>query len=300
VTSCAWVSDSRPCNVTLFHSKRRQLIPQQLSLKHQKNWISTYTAAKSTNFANFSDFCYSTLPLNTNFANFSDFCYSTVPLNTNFANFSDFCYSTVLLNTNLANFSDFCYSTVSLNTNFAHFSDFCYSTVLLNTNLANFSDFCYSTVLLNTNITDGSPSDQPSDTHMHSLMFVPCIIGRSRNNQHYELICTTPFYYTLAPTCLSSSMPSSGSFLDPFDLLEIQIEWVVYRTMCGYVTCVPECCDSVFCIIQLGSTTGQTTTIQHTRHVNTHYMIYHLFDLYFRQLGRIQEAPCWWQTAVET
>jgi hypothetical protein len=26
-----------------------------------------------------------------------------------------------------------------------------------------------------------------------------------------------------------------------FELLEIQIEWVVYHIMCGYVTCVLDC-----------------------------------------------------------
>jgi hypothetical protein len=55
-------------------------------------------------------------------------------------------------------------------------------------------------------------------------MFVLNIIRRSRNNQHYALICTTPLFYILAPTCFGSSLPSSGSFLDPSELLEIQIE----------------------------------------------------------------------------
>jgi hypothetical protein len=32
-------------------------------------------------------------------------------------------------------------------------------------------------------------------------MFVPCIIRRRRNNQQYALICTTPLFYTQAPTC---------------------------------------------------------------------------------------------------
>jgi hypothetical protein len=50
----------------------------------------------------------------------------------------------------------------------------------------------------------------------------------SRNNQHYALICTTPLFYILAPTCFGSSLPSSGSFLDPSELPEIQIDWVVY------------------------------------------------------------------------
>jgi hypothetical protein len=61
----------------------------------------------------------------------------------------------------------------------------------------------------------------------------------STNNQHHALIFTTPLFYILALTCFGSSMPSSGSFLDPSELLEIQIEWVVYQIMCDYVPCVP-------------------------------------------------------------
>jgi hypothetical protein len=102
-------------------------------------------------------------------------------------------------------------------------------------------------------------------------MFVPCITRRSRNNQHYALICTTPLFYTLAPTCFGSSLPSSGSFLDPSELYEIIIEWVVYHIMCGYVTWVPDCRDSV-----------GTTTLRHTSHITTHYMIYHPFYYYFK------------------
>jgi hypothetical protein len=49
-----------------------------------------------------------------------------------------------------------------------------------------------------------------------------------RNDQQYALICTTTLFYVLSPTCFGSSLPSSGSFLDPSELLEIQIEWVVY------------------------------------------------------------------------
>jgi hypothetical protein len=59
-----------------------------------------------------------------------------------------------------------------------------------------------------------------------------------------------------APTCFDSSLPSSGSFLDPSELLEIQIEWVVYRIMYGYVACVLECCGSVCCAPQLSSSRG--------------------------------------------
>jgi hypothetical protein len=100
-----------------------------------------------------------------------------------------------------------------------------------------------------------------------------------RNDQQYALICTTPLFYVLAPTCFGSSLPSSGSFLDPSELLEINIEWVVYHKMCGYVACVPDCCGVVHCASQLSA--YETTTNRHTGHVTTHYMIYHPFDLYF-------------------
>jgi hypothetical protein len=57
----------------------------------------------------------------------------------------------------------------------------------------------------------------------------------SRNNQHYALNFTTHLFNILAPTCFGSSLPSTGSYLDPSELLEIQIEWVVYHIMCGYM-----------------------------------------------------------------
>jgi hypothetical protein len=49
----------------------------------------------------------------------------------------------------------------------------------------------------------------------------------SRNSQHYALICTTPLFDILASTCFGSTLPSSGSFLDPSELPEIKIEEVV-------------------------------------------------------------------------
>jgi hypothetical protein len=70
------------------------------------------------------------------------------------------------------------------------------------------------------------------------------IIRRNKNNQHYALIYTTPLFYILAPTCFGSSLPSSGSFLGPPELLEMQIKWVVYHIMCGYVACVTDCHDT--------------------------------------------------------
>jgi hypothetical protein len=82
-------------------------------------------------------------------------------------------------------------------------------------------------------------------------MFVPCIIRRSRK-QHNALNCTIPLFNILAPTCFGISLSSSGSFLDPYELLEIQIEWVVYHIVFGYVACVLECRGSVCCGSQLG------------------------------------------------
>jgi hypothetical protein len=84
-------------------------------------------------------------------------------------------------------------------------------------------------------------------THF-SLKFIPCIIRRIRKNQQYALICTTPLFYVLAPTCFGSSLPSSGSVLDPSELLETQIEWGVYHMMCGYVICVPDFRGFVCCV----------------------------------------------------
>jgi hypothetical protein len=58
------------------------------------------------------------------------------------------------------------------------------------------------------------------------MNLVVCI----RRYKQYTLICTIPLFYILAPTCLDSSLPSSGSLLDPPELLEKQIGRVVYHT----------------------------------------------------------------------
>jgi hypothetical protein len=47
---------------------------------------------------------------------------------------------------------------------------------------------------------------------------------QSINNQQYALNYITSLFNIQAPTCFSSSVPSSGSFLDPCELLEIQIK----------------------------------------------------------------------------
>jgi hypothetical protein len=49
-----------------------------------------------------------------------------------------------------------------------------------------------------------------------------------KNNQHNALNCTIPLFNILAYTRFGSSLPSSGSLLDPSELLQIQIEQVVY------------------------------------------------------------------------
>jgi hypothetical protein len=55
-------------------------------------------------------------------------------------------------------------------------------------------------------------------TSWKTLMFVPCIVRRSINNQHYALTYTKPLFNIQAPTCFGSSLPSSGSFLDPSEV----------------------------------------------------------------------------------
>jgi hypothetical protein len=81
-----------------------------------------------------------------------------------------------------------------------------------------------------------------------------CALLDGTNNQHYAQICTTALYYMLAPTCFGSSLPSSGSFLDPSELLDIQIGWAVYLK---YIT------DKRISICYI-------------------FEIYRLFDLYFK------------------
>jgi hypothetical protein len=53
-----------------------------------------------------------------------------------------------------------------------------------------------------------------------SLMFVPYIARLSINHQHYSLDYITSLFNMQAPTSFGSGLPSSGSFLDPCELLE--------------------------------------------------------------------------------
>jgi hypothetical protein len=61
-----------------------------------------------------------------------------------------------------------------------------------------------------------------------------------RKNQQYALIVPLLYYYVLAPTCFGTSLPSSGSLLDPPELLENTNWGLVYHITCGYVACVPD------------------------------------------------------------
>jgi hypothetical protein len=109
------------------------------------------------------------------------------------------------------------------------------------------------------------------NTKEFSLMFIPCIIRRiKRQNQQYALIVSLLYFYVLAPTCFGSSLPSSGSLLDPPELLENTY------------------------------TAHGTTTVRHTGHVTTRYMIYQPSVCIFKKLRRIQLAPWWWQATAKT
>jgi hypothetical protein len=68
-------------------------------------------------------------------------------------------------------------------------------------------------------------------TEVNCLMFVPCILRHSWNNQHYALTFTTHLFYIQSPTCFGSSLRSSGSFMDLSELLEIQSNrwYIIYE-----------------------------------------------------------------------
>jgi hypothetical protein len=55
-------------------------------------------------------------------------------------------------------------------------------------------------------------------------MFVPCIAWLGIIDQHYALIIT-PLFITQAPACFGTYVPSSGSALYPYELLEKQ-KWL--------------------------------------------------------------------------
>jgi hypothetical protein len=104
-------------------------------------------------------------------------------------------------------------------------------------------------------------------------MFIPCIIRRSRNNQHYAQICTTALFYIQAPTCFGSRLPSSGSFWIRLSYMKIQIDLVVYHIMWLSGLCVGVLWFRLCICTQLGSTADRTTTLWHTDHLTTFHDI---------------------------
>jgi hypothetical protein len=67
-------------------------------------------------------------------------------------------------------------------------------------------------------------ADLHSKTTQRAEWNYEIVLEDNRNDQHYALIYTTPLFYILAPTCFGSSLPSSGNFLDPSDVLAIKID----------------------------------------------------------------------------
>jgi hypothetical protein len=66
-------------------------------------------------------------------------------------------------------------------------------------------------------------------------------------DQHYALI-TTPLFITQAPTCFGIHVPSSGSFLYPYELLERQNGYVVVMyCKCWWPVCTG--CCSFMCYV---------------------------------------------------
>jgi hypothetical protein len=69
-----------------------------------------------------------------------------------------------------------------------------------------------------------NPAGNKARYNVSDRYYFLCNIRCNTNNQHCALICTTPLFYLMAPTCFSSSLPSSGNFLDTDELPEIQTE----------------------------------------------------------------------------
>jgi hypothetical protein len=62
------------------------------------------------------------------------------------------------------------------------------------------------------------------EMHVDCRVKYPLLLHVVENNQQCALNCTTPLCDVLALTCFGSGLPSSGSFLDPSELHEIQSE----------------------------------------------------------------------------
>jgi hypothetical protein len=83
---------------------------------------------------------------------------------------------------------------------------------------------------------------QESESNLQSYSYLRTAVTRFRNgelcvrqilsitDQHYALIIT-PSFDTQAPTCFGIHVPSSGSFLCPYELLEGRIGYVVCHVL---------------------------------------------------------------------
>jgi hypothetical protein len=78
-------------------------------------------------------------------------------------------------------------------------------------------------------------SDTVNKLHLHSLLFVPCMTWLGIIDQHYALMIT-PLFITPASTCFGTYMPSSGSVLYSYELLERQ-KWLCCRHL-QYITII--------------------------------------------------------------
>jgi hypothetical protein len=92
------------------------------------------------------------------------------------------------------------------------------------------------------------PPDRPSLCPLSSNEFDETL-PLEQNSWVHHWICTTPLFYVLAPICFGSSLYQGASW--------ILLSYLIYKS-------------------------NGTTTLRHTGHVTTHYMIYHPFDLYFK------------------
>jgi hypothetical protein len=74
--------------------------------------------------------------------------------------------------------------------------------------------------------------------YISNLMFVPCIIRRSRNNQHNAQICTTALFIYAGSYMFRQQSAIFRELVDPSELREIQIDIVVYLK---YITDKNQC-----------------------------------------------------------
>jgi hypothetical protein len=85
-------------------------------------------------------------------------------------------------------------------------------------------------------------------------------------NKHCALIIA-PLFVTQAATCFGIHVPSSGSFLCPYELLESLKQFVVMYCKCWWAVCTG-CCSFVCYVVQLRGTHRPPTFTVHDRQHN--------------------------------